>query len=149
MTTETRGDHDNVTPCTDTMPAGRYWVGDLCYVLHDAWSAALSELWRSGDGVHTLPDGRRLAMFTTVHGDGIYDDDDGNGYAVDSGTLGCILADDIRDESACTDLGAFVTATVPFTPRRTYPDGASEGFDGGVLDMAGVRIHLDSEAADE
>jgi hypothetical protein len=132
-------------PTDDTMPAGRYWVGDLCYVLHDAWS----EAWQYGDGVHTLPDGRRIAKFSTLHGDGIYDDDQGNEYGVDSGSLGCILAADIRDSSAHTELGVFVTAADAFTPRRTYPAGASPSFDAGVLHMAGVRIHLDSEANDE
>ena len=142
METETRNAPDNDTTCTGMMPAGRYWVGDLCYVLHDAWS----EVCRCGDGVHTLADGRRIAKFATIHGDGLYDDDDGNGYGVDSGTLGCILADDIRDTSASDELGKWVTAAEPFTPRRTYPDGTSPRFDGGVLHMAGVRIHLDGDA---
>lgn len=135
----------NDTMCTGTMPAGRYWVGDLCYVLDDVWD----EVWRLCDGVHTLADGRRVAIFSTVHGDGIYDDDDGNEYAVDSGSLGCILADDIRDTSASDDLGAFVTTADPFTPRRTYPAGSSPWSDGGVLHMAGVQIQLDHEADDD
>ena len=146
MTTETRDTTDNDTTRTATMPAGRYWVGDLCYVLQDAWG----ETFRLGDGVHTLADGRLIAMFATTHGDGTYYDDDGNWYGVDSGTLGCILADDIRHAIDCADeLGECVTATEPFTPARTYPAGLSPRFDGGVLHMAGVRIHLDRDADDE
>ena len=145
MKTEIRDTADSDTTRTGMMPAGRYWVGDLCYVLHDAWDGA----WRCGDGVHALADGRRIAMFATTHGDGTYYDDDGNCYGVDSGTLGCILADDIRDTSASDELGEWVTATEPFTPARTYPDGLSPRSDGGVLHMAGVRIHLDRDADDE
>lgn len=126
----------------ETMSAGRYWVGDLCYVLRDAWH----EAWQLDDGAHTLSDGRRIAKFRTVHGDGIYDDDQGNEYPVDSGSLGCILADDIRDASADTECGAFVTVTAPFAPRRTYPAVASPGCDGGVLHLAGVQIQLDAPA---
>lgn len=145
MATAPNKDGDNDTTCTGTMPPGHYWVGDLCYVLHYAWT----EVCECGDGVHTLADGRRIATFATVHGDGIYDDDDGNGYGVDSGTLGCILADDIRDADASTELGTFVTAANQFTPRRTYPAGASPFCDGGVLHMAGVRIHLDRDGDDD
>lgn len=145
MVTKTDAKCDGDTTCTGMMPAGRYWVGDLCYVLHDAWD----DVCQLGEGVHTLTDGRCVAMFATLHGDGIYDDDHGNCYGVDSGTLGCILADDIRDTSASTDLGVFVTAADPFTPRRTYPAGASRRFDAGVLHLAGVRINLDGEAEDD
>ncbi len=129
---------------TDTMPAGRYWVGDLCSVLGDVWDDVPFD-----DGVHTLPDGRRVAKFSTIHGDGIYDDDRGNEYSVDSGSLGCILVADIRDAHAYTEPGAFVTVNASFVPRRTYPAGASPDCDGGVLHLAGVQIQLDADDDDE
>lgn len=124
----------------DTMPPGRYWVGDLCYVLHDAWQVVPFE-----DGIHTLPDGRRIAKFNTIHGDGVYVDDQGREYMVDSGSLGCILAADIRDTDAnyAPDGGEYVEVGRPFTPRRVYPAGSSPNVDGGVLELAGVRIDLD------
>lgn len=122
------------------MPAGRYWVGDLLYVLSgDEW-ADLS----LNDGHQTLRDGRRVANFSTVYGDGMYLDEAESSYWVDSGSLGCILADDIRNLDAQTDLGAFVTCAAPFTPRRAYPPGCyAQHGDGGVLELASVRIFLD------
>ncbi len=113
-----------------TMPAGRYWVGDLCYVLREEWHKV-----PFGDGIYRLADGRRIAKFTTGHGDGVYDDDQGNEYGVDSGSLGCILAADIRGDSANRENGALVTANAPFVPRR----------DGGVLHLAGLEIQLDAD----
>ena len=120
-----------------TMPAGRYWVGDLCYVLDaEDWSHL-----PCGDGLYELADGRTIAKFSTVHGDGTYGDDIGNEYAVDSGTIGCILAGDIRKPDAWTSGGAFVTSATSFAPRRLMPSGA----DAGVLLLAGVRVHLDDD----
>ena len=132
------------------MPAGLYWVGDLCYVLGTAWDS----VWRLPDGVHTLHDGRCIAMFSTVHGDGTYRDEQFREYSVDSGSLGCILAAEVRRADvfsgrAAGELGEFVTAAEPFTPRRSYPPGSWSQADGGVLELAGVRIHLDHGDADE
>jgi hypothetical protein len=134
-------DHDDAAADGVTMPPGRYWVGDLCYVLQDEWGGSCGK----PDGVHALPDGRRVAMFSTIHGDGTYFDEQGREYAVDSGSLGCILAADIGREDAYVNLGAFVTVAEPFTPARIYPEGSSPRSDAGVLELAGVRIHLDTD----
>lgn len=82
-----------------TMPPGEYWVGDLCYVLGDVWDDVCSLIIQGRDvvdGVFTLPDGRRFANFGTAYGDGYYPDQYGNHYAVDSGTIGCVLAADVE-----------------------------------------------------
>lgn len=130
-------DGDEPSPA-GTMPAGRYWVGDLCYVLDaEDWS----QLPHPGDGLFELPDGRTVAKFSTVHGDGTYGDDFGNEYAVDSGTIGCILSGDIRRADAWTSGGAFVTSASSFAPRRLMPSGA----DAGALLLAGVRVRLDDD----
>lgn len=124
-------DHD-----AGTMPAGRYWVGDLCYVLDgEDWSHI-----HGGDGLYELGDGRHVASFSTIHGDGAYSDQLGNEYAVDSGTLGCILASDIRKDEPWTEGGAFVTTSAAFKPMRVRPGNA----DGGLLRIAGVEIQLDA-----
>lgn len=87
----------------DTMPAGRYYVGDLCYVMHDVWDEFCDitiDDRRCLDGVFTLKDGRRFATFGTAWGDGYYKDDEGRGYSVDAGLIGCILESDILDPEA-------------------------------------------------
>ena len=84
-----------------TLPAGDYWVGDLCYVLSDeCWKEVcglLSEREDAegcGDGTHLLSDGR-LVGIVSVPGDGIYKWTSTRRFPVDSGTIGCILLDSI------------------------------------------------------
>ena len=86
----------------ELMPAGWYYVGDLCYVMHDVWQEVCDltfppdrKTGRGLEGIFTLKDGRKFAIFGTAYGDGVYLDEDGEEYGVDSGTLGCILKDDI------------------------------------------------------
>lgn len=92
-----------------TMPAGEYYVGDLCYVMHDAWQEVCDNMFEAekvSDGYRapavygefTLADGRRYALYPTYFGDGQYQDQQGRSYAVDSGTIGCILLSDLDSE---------------------------------------------------
>lgn len=84
-----------------TMPAGKYYVGDLCYVLHDEWDEVCEIIFNTPephgvlDGEFTLKDGRRFAIYSTFYGDGTYFDNYGREYGVDAGSIGCILLDDI------------------------------------------------------
>lgn len=88
----------------DKMPAGKYYVGDLCYVINDdkVWSEVcemtLTKAGRSIEGAFTLSSGKRFAMLSTAYGDGFYRDNEGQGYSVDSGTIGCIKVDDLTQE---------------------------------------------------
>ena len=82
------------------MKAGKYFIGDLCYVLSSKWNE-VCDLTISGheclEGKFTMSDGTEFAMFGTAHGDGYYHDQRGNGYPVDSGSIGCVLFDKIDD----------------------------------------------------
>lgn len=84
-----------------TMPAGKYYVGDLCYVLHDSWDEVcdliISDNSR-GDGEFEMKDGRRFASYGTKWGDGSYMDQYGREYFVDAGIIGCIRIEDIDAE---------------------------------------------------
>lgn len=83
------------------LPAGKYWVGDLCYVLNDRWDEFCDITLddnKSIDGEFTLSDGTRFASYGTRWGDGQYPDQFGNLYPVDAGLIGCVLVDDIHDE---------------------------------------------------
>jgi hypothetical protein len=83
-----------------TMQAGEYWIGDLCYCMNPQWSDVCDILCiQSKCGEFTLPNGVRIAIYQTKYGDGTYLDSDGNGYSVDSGTIGCIRLEDIDDET--------------------------------------------------
>jgi len=80
------------------MKSGTYYVGDLCYVLHDEWDEVCQLTInhnRAIGGEFNLKDGRRFAMYNTMYGDGTYHDQQGKEYWVDSGSIGCILMRDI------------------------------------------------------
>jgi len=107
-----------------TMPAGTYYVGDLCYVMHLQWDE-FCVLTIEDDGVHdgefTLKNGVKFAFKGTAYGDGSYEDQHGNDYSVDTGLIGCILMSDIDDpevskhgESYIMDLGQVITFPEPF-----------------------------------
>ena len=82
-------------------PAGKYYVGDLCYVMHDEWDEVCGKFFEGRDdhgcnqGVFQLKDGRKFASFNTKWGDGVYFDQDGEEYGVDAGLIGCISLNDI------------------------------------------------------
>ena len=78
--------------------AGKYYVGDLCYIVSDAnWDLIIdktgcfglsdkaSDGWFEGAFEHK---GRKCFLGSTRWGDGAYYDDKGREYFVDSGSLG-------------------------------------------------------------
>lgn len=82
------------------MPSGRYYIGDLCYVMSDDWDEVCELTIKDCkviNGEFEMKDGRRFAMYSTKYGDGLYRSNIGTKHAVDSGTIGCILVDDIID----------------------------------------------------
>jgi hypothetical protein len=99
-----------------TMPAGRYWIGDLCYVLEDSWDGCCDLFFAkgsSGEGEFQLKDGRKFASFRTKWGDGVYVSNQGSTHSVDSGTIGCILVKD-TDGGFVSSLGATFEFDRPF-----------------------------------
>lgn len=80
-----------------------YYVGDLCYVMHDCWEEVCNLTYPEDgpangvQGEFTLADGRQFFLFNTAFGDGEYFDAEGRRYLVDSGTLGAIRVSDIKD----------------------------------------------------
>jgi hypothetical protein len=80
------------------MKAGKYYVGDLCYVLGDRWDEVCDLIiidHRCLDGEFELSDGTKFAIYGTAHGDGMYGDQFGNAYPVDSGSIGCVRVSSI------------------------------------------------------
>ena len=84
------------------MPAGIYYIGDLCYVMSDERWEELCDLimpnFSVTDGEFLFKDGVRFAPLSTFYGDGVYEDQVGHQYPVDSGSIGCILLSDIEPE---------------------------------------------------
>jgi hypothetical protein len=96
------------------MKAGKYYVGDLCYVFNDEDWNQICKIIIDGhsclEGEFNLPDGRRFAIFNTAWGDGEYEDQNGHSYSVDAGSIGCTLVDNISADKYedLTQLGNIV-----------------------------------------
>jgi hypothetical protein len=92
------------TEYTAQFPAGEYYIGDLCYVMNAEWNEVCDLMFTDADdmveGDLSLTDGRRFFLASTAYGDGTYNDNKGNHYDVDSGSIGIIAVKDI----APTDL---------------------------------------------
>ena len=111
------------------MPAGTYYVGDLCYVMSDEeWDEVCSITIKDNkciEGEFNLKDGRRFALYGTAWGDGLYNDQYGHSYSVDSGTIGCILESDIKENiDDILQLGVLIDMNTPFVTSggRGEPD---------------------------
>lgn len=130
---------------TMIMPAGRYFVGDLCYVMHDAWSEVVDLMFPTEDGnaavdgILTLKDGRQFAIFSTAYGDGVYYDQWGNDFPVDAGSIGCIRMEDIKDPDADITLGTVIDFEQDFVV----------GSDGTVLRFGYIYIATGYDDYDE
>ena len=97
-----------------SMPEGKYYIGDLCYVMSDEEGEEFCSITIDGmkviDGEFQLKDGRRFATYGTAYGDGVYHDQYGHSYSVDAGLIGCIKVEDIRAEKYenLLDLGSIM-----------------------------------------
>ena len=126
-----------------TMPAGRYYIGDLCYVMHPEWNEVCEMFFppdappRGVEGEFSLKDGRRFASFSTAYGDGTYRSNIGTDHSVDAGIIGCIRVEDIRDDAYddIERLGAIVEFNQPFEVDS----------DAGLLKFGHVSIETNND----
>lgn len=134
----------------DKMPAGRYYVGDLCYVMHDVWDEVCDLMFpHDNSGVYgkfKLKDGREFAVYPTMYGDGSYYDGSGREYWVDAGVIGCILESDIRDPSPTIEGGNVMDFANEF---KTGEDRGVIRFGSVYIDTAGTDEDEDDYEDDE
>ena len=128
-----------------TMPAGLYYVGDLCYVMTDGeWDEYCNITIKGNEclsGEFTMPDGRKFATYNTMYGDGEYSDQHNNSYGVDSGSIGCIALSDINDSIADVHrLGA----VIQFKNDFETSGGRNEKWD-GVIRIGHIHIGTDDD----
>ncbi|CAB4174950.1 hypothetical protein UFOVP1247_58 [uncultured Caudovirales phage] len=124
------------------MQAGKYYVGDLCYVLHDRWDEVCDLIIKDNvclDGEFELKDGTQFAIYGTAHGDGHYPDQRGNGYPVDSGSIGCVLVDSITKGELDESLGNI----------HDFKEDFETGEDDGLIQIGDVEIDTKGEEEDE
>jgi hypothetical protein len=87
------------------MPAGKYYVGDLCYVMtEEEWDEACELFFAKkgksscAEGKFILSDGRAFVCFNTFYGDGQYTSGRSYSFDVDSGSIGCIEVGDVSEK---------------------------------------------------
>lgn len=122
---------------TMIMPAGTYYIGDLCYVLDSRWEefcALTIEDRMVKDGVFTMSDGTTFATFSTAYGDGFYQDNFGNEYPVDAGLIGCVAISSIDPGVNFSGLGHQYTFYKDFEVRSHAT---------GVIDFGQLSIDTD------
>ena len=120
----------------------KYYVGDLCYVMHEEWNevCGMTSLDNEDDAEYQLEDGRKFFLFSTAYGDGQYDDTDGNPYSVDSGTIGAIKVDDIRDPEFARIVEEGLGHIHEFPAEIDGMDCYAEGESFGILNFYTVQI---------
>ena len=73
-----------------TIPAGRYYLGDPCYVIRDKdWMPLLENCDYFRNPVGKVG-GHEILAFGTKHGDGSFVDQHKNEYGVDAGLIGLV-----------------------------------------------------------
>ncbi len=105
---------------TKKFKAGKYYIGDPCYVIaNEDWSEFVN---KSFDHEFFKHKGVDVFVGGTRYGDGVYQDDQGNDYAVDSGTIGLIPVKFVdEDDQSTYELGSIVEFSEDFLV--TYFDG--------------------------
>lgn len=98
---------------------GKYYVGDLCYVLDDRWDEFCSLTIKDNDcldGTFKLEDGTIFWTHGTAYGDGTYRDREGRKYAVDAGLIGVVPLKEIDDEPSYLEGGQVIEFKRKFEP---------------------------------
>ena len=100
-----------------TFTAGKYYIGDPCYVVRDgSWAKLIKDTGCFGleidgknwdDGKFTYR-GKPCFAMGTAYGDGCYSDNQGGEYGVDAGLIGILPVD------VCTKSGLKLGRVVEF-----------------------------------
>ena len=130
----------------NSLPAGDYVICDLCYVLEREWEEVCSLLFPEKNnpnqplrnGVLTLKDGRKFAIYGTAWGDGTYTDNNGRLYAVDAGVIGCIAKKDLPNYKSGDR----------YIHETNFSEEFETGYDEGTIYFGDVRIDTDPDYDD-
>ncbi len=125
-------------------PAGKYYIGDLCYAIADDGWDDFCKLTITDDG--NVLDGyfkwktKFLWTHGTAYGDGCFLDQKGHEYSVDAGLIGVLPFDLIdKHEYDLNDLGNIVTFAHPFTCD----------YDDGIFIIGHLKIDTDPGSREE
>jgi hypothetical protein len=120
------------------MPAGLYYVGDLCYVMHPEWDEFCQITLNSNssnNGEFQLKNGVKFASYGTMYGDGTYFDEEGSSYGVDAGLIGCVRIEDLSEKDPDFSGGKII---------EFYTDFETSEVDGTIY-IGHVKINTDED----
>ncbi len=105
---------------TATYPAGKYYIGDICYAIDEKIYDQWVKNYNCAEGTYVFSyngSQQTLTVATTKYGDGFYVDDiSKKEYAVDSGTIGIVPFDLCDPKNIHGDViygGHFIESTSP------------------------------------
>lgn len=121
-----------------TLPPGRYLIIDPCYAIQTSKWNEVSDVILLGDtnDVKTY-NGHQFIAYSTEYGDGVYEDEQGNSYDVDSGMIGAI------PEAMVTDGVGILLGEMQEGRWITSETGLVCSKDGAVLNFGGITINTD------
>jgi len=120
------------------LPAGDYFIGDLCYFLHDSVSRVWEQQFEKSDGCFVTEGGQGFAVTKPLGGNGLYTGSNDVIYDVEEDNLGIVPAD-FGDRSKYTGCGSFHTFT------ETVSVSIS---DEGLLSISSGDWHLEIDTSD-
>jgi len=120
------------------LKAGYYYVGDISYALSDEdYDALVKIIISSNKEARWEGDFKGHPVFVgPTYGDGVYADNDGDEYFVDSGTIG-IVPEEMIDSNNRADLGQIIEFRTDF--EVSYEDGIFQ-FGNLVIDTKNYGI---------
>lgn len=136
------------------LPAGTYYVGDLCYVLGRDDYDEIVCTFRYNDGeVHTV-NGYTFAWTSTAYGDGCYTDSKGNEYPVDAGLIGILRVDnhpEMLEDMLQHNIDVDAKEGYPFWKHNlfTFDKEFSILFEDGVFNIDGNIIDTNGSEDEE
>jgi hypothetical protein len=109
----------NTTHIEVEVPAGRYWLGDPCYVVQDElWQDLLKSCAFFKAPVGQV-NGHEVLAFFTATGDGLYPSSDDHLFSVDAGLIGLtphgLAAADFNEVQMALGRGCWVEFEEPTT----------------------------------
>ena len=130
-----------------TLHAGKYYVGDLCYILNQKNGYDWNHVLHSTNYLEGHPDqggacwynGIRFFCSGTLYGDGRFYDDEGRSYGVDAGIIGCFPVSELPKDFNSNG-GHVVEFPQAFVCEPTHTPGNHEG----TISIG----HLDIETGD-
>jgi hypothetical protein len=115
--------------------------------MHDEWNevCGLASFDNEDGAEYELEDGRKFFFYSTTWGDGQYTDTEGRLYSVDSGSLGAIKVDDIRDPELTRIVEEGHGHIHEFPAEIDGTDCYAEGESLGILNFYTVQINTEGD----